>query len=150
MGLRDQWYENAIIYCLDVETLADSNGDGVGDFPGLTRRLDDLVGFGVTCLWLMPFYPSPNGDDRCDISDYLAIAPRKPRIRTERYGSYGLCLGGMYSVDAARSSTRAPHMARCGLGHIGSPSTWPMPTLAVARNVPCAGPMARRDMARTR
>ena len=76
MGLRDQWYENAIIYCLDVETFADGNGDGIGDFPGLTRRLDYLSGLGVTCLWLMPFYPSPNGDDGYDICDYGAVDPR--------------------------------------------------------------------------
>ncbi|MDQ3656629.1 MAG: alpha-amylase family protein [Chloroflexota bacterium] len=76
MGLHDQWYENAIIYCLDVETYADSNGDGVGDFPGLTRRLDYLSGLGVTCLWLMPFYPSPGGDDGYDVSDYVSIDPR--------------------------------------------------------------------------
>jgi maltose alpha-D-glucosyltransferase/alpha-amylase len=76
MGLHDQWFENAIIYCLDVETFADSNGDGIGDFPGLTRRLDYLAGLGVTCLWLMPFYPSPGGDDGYDVSDYDAVDPR--------------------------------------------------------------------------
>ena len=76
MGLRDQWYENAIIYCLDVETYADSDGDGVGDFPGLTRRLDYLSGLGVTCLWLLPFYPSPNRDDGYDVSDFCSIDPR--------------------------------------------------------------------------
>ncbi len=76
MGLHDQWCENAIIYCLDGETYADSNGDGVGDFPGLTRRLDYLSGLGVTCLWLMPFYPSPGGDDGYDVSDYVSIDPR--------------------------------------------------------------------------
>jgi maltose alpha-D-glucosyltransferase / alpha-amylase len=76
MGLRDQWYKNAIIYCLDVETFADSNGDGVGDFTGLTRRLDYLAGLGVTCLWLMPFYPTPNGDDGYDVSDYVSVDPR--------------------------------------------------------------------------
>ncbi len=76
MGLHDQWYENAIIYCLDVETFADSDGDGVGDFTGLTRRLDYLWGLGVTCLWLMPFYPSPNGDDGYDVADYAAVDPR--------------------------------------------------------------------------
>ncbi|MGA7672771.1 MAG: alpha-amylase family protein [Nitrolancea sp.] len=76
MGLRDQWYENAIIYCLDVETYADSDGDGVGDFPGLTRRLDYLSGLGVTCLWLLPFYPSPNRDDGYDVSDFCAVDPR--------------------------------------------------------------------------
>ena len=76
MGLRDEWYENAIIYCLDVETYADSDGDGVGDFRGLTRRLDYLSGLGVTCLWLMPFYPTPNCDDGYDVADYCAVDPR--------------------------------------------------------------------------
>ncbi len=76
MGLRDQWYQNAIIYCLDVETYADSNDDGIGDFTGLTRRLDYLSGLGVTCLWLMPFYPSPNRDDGYDVTDYCAVDPR--------------------------------------------------------------------------
>jgi maltose alpha-D-glucosyltransferase/alpha-amylase len=76
MGLHDQWYENAIIYCLDVETYADSDGDGVGDFTGLIRRLDYLAGLGITCLWLMPFYPSPNRDDGYDVADYCAIDPR--------------------------------------------------------------------------
>src|SRR5690606_29938708 len=55
LGLHDQWYKNAVIYCLDVKTYADSDGDGYGDFRGLTRRLDYLAGLGVTCLWLMPF-----------------------------------------------------------------------------------------------
>src|SRR5687768_14425584 len=76
MGLRDQWYENAIFYCLDVETYADSDGDGVGDFRGLTRRLDYLAGLGVTCLWLMPFYPTPNRDDGYDVADFCAVDPR--------------------------------------------------------------------------
>ena len=76
MGGRDRWYENAIIYCLDVETYADSNGDGIGDFPGLTRRLDYLAGLGITCIWLMPFYPSPNRDDGYDVADYINVDPR--------------------------------------------------------------------------
>ncbi|MDQ3540711.1 MAG: alpha-amylase family protein [Chloroflexota bacterium] len=76
MGLRDQWYKNAIIYCLDVETHADSDGDGIGDFAGLTGRLDYLASLGVTCLWLMPFYPTPNRDDGYDVADYGAIDPR--------------------------------------------------------------------------
>jgi pullulanase/glycogen debranching enzyme len=60
--IDDLWYKNAIIYCLDVEKYVDSNGDGIGDFVGLTRRLDYLAGLGVTCVWLQPFYPSPNKD----------------------------------------------------------------------------------------
>jgi len=76
MGLYDQWYENAIFYCLDVETYADSNGDGVGDFRGLTSRLEYIAGLGVTCLWLMPFFPTPGGDDGYDVADYESIDPR--------------------------------------------------------------------------
>ncbi len=76
MGLHDQWYKNAIIYCLDVETYADSDGDGIGDFTGLRSRLDYLSGLGVTCLWLMPFYPTPNRDDGYDTADYCAVDPR--------------------------------------------------------------------------
>ncbi len=76
MGLHDQWHENAIFYCLDVETFADSNGDGVGDFTGLSRRLDYLAGLGVTCLWLMPFYPTPNRDDGYDVADYWTVDPQ--------------------------------------------------------------------------
>lgn len=76
MGLRDQWFENTIVYCLDVETFADSDGDGIGDFIGLTKRLDYLSSLGVTCLWLMPFYPSPNRDDGYDVADYCAVDSR--------------------------------------------------------------------------
>jgi maltose alpha-D-glucosyltransferase / alpha-amylase len=76
LTLTDRWNENAIVYCLDVETYADSNGDGIGDFHGLTERLDYLASLGITALWLMPFYPTPNGDDGYDVSDYGAIDPR--------------------------------------------------------------------------
>lgn len=74
--MRDRWYKNSIIYCLDVETYADSNSDGIGDFKGLTQRLDYISGLGVTCLWLMPFYPTQGGDDGYDVADYTAIDPR--------------------------------------------------------------------------
>jgi trehalose synthase len=72
----DLWWKNAIIYCLDVETFADSNGDGIGDFAGLTRRVDDLAGLGVNCIWLMPFYPTAGRDDGYDVADHYAIDPR--------------------------------------------------------------------------
>jgi trehalose synthase len=72
----DVWWKNAIFYCLDVETFQDSNGDGIGDFRGLSQRLNYLSGLGVTCLWLMPFYPSPNRDDGYDITDYYAVDSR--------------------------------------------------------------------------
>ena len=72
----DLWWKNAVIYCLDVELFADGNGDGVGDFPGLTDRIEYLAGLGVTCLWLMPFYPTPNRDNGYDIADYYGVDPR--------------------------------------------------------------------------
>jgi maltose alpha-D-glucosyltransferase / alpha-amylase len=79
--IKDLWYKNAIIYCLSVATYMDANGDGVGDFQGLMRRLDYLQGLGVTAIWLMPFQQSPGQDDGYDISDYYAVNPA--------YGSLG-------------------------------------------------------------
>jgi len=72
----DLWWKTAVVYCLDVETYLDDNGDGVGDFPGLARRIDYLADLGVTCLWLMPFYPSPSRDDGYDVSDFYGVDPR--------------------------------------------------------------------------
>jgi trehalose synthase len=69
----DLWWKNAVVYCLDPETFFDSDGDGVGDLVGLTEKVDYLAGIGVTCLWLMPFYPSPNRDDGYDITDYYGV-----------------------------------------------------------------------------
>src|SRR3546814_7832272 len=63
------WYKDAIIYQLHVKAFADSNGDGIGDFAGLTSRLDYLQSLGVTTLWLLPFYVSPGFDDGYDIAD---------------------------------------------------------------------------------
>src|SRR6201992_3981087 len=74
--IDDLWYKNAVIYCLSVGTYMDSNGDGVGDFKGLMRRLDYLQGLGVTAVWLMPFQPSPGKDDGYDIADYYGVDPR--------------------------------------------------------------------------
>jgi maltose alpha-D-glucosyltransferase/alpha-amylase len=74
--IDDLWYKNAVIYCLDVEKYVDANGDGVGDFAGLTRRLDYLAGLGVTCLWLQPFYRSPNRDNGYDVADYYSVHPK--------------------------------------------------------------------------
>jgi maltose alpha-D-glucosyltransferase/alpha-amylase len=71
----DVWWKNAIFYCLDVETFRDGNDDGIGDFAGLTQQVDYLAGLGVTCIWLMPFYPSPNRDDGYDVVDYYSVDP---------------------------------------------------------------------------
>jgi maltose alpha-D-glucosyltransferase/alpha-amylase len=74
--INDLWYKNAVIYCLSVATFQDSNGDGIGDFQGLGRRLDYLQGLGVTAVWLMPFQTSPGRDGGYDISDYYNVDPR--------------------------------------------------------------------------
>ncbi|MCR0984502.1 alpha-amylase family protein [Roseomonas populi] len=74
--INDLWYKNAVVYCLSVESYMDANGDGVGDFEGLTRRLDYIQGLGVTCIWLMPFQPSPQKDNGYDITDYYGVDPR--------------------------------------------------------------------------
>lgn len=72
----DLWWKNAVIYCLDIETFCDSDGDGVGDFAGAAQRMDYLAELGVTCVWLMPFYPSPQRDDGYDIVDFYGIDGR--------------------------------------------------------------------------
>jgi maltose alpha-D-glucosyltransferase / alpha-amylase len=74
--INDLWYKNAVIYCLSVSTFMDANGDGVGDFEGLMRRLDYLHGLGVTAIWLMPFQTSPCRDDGYDIANYYEVDPR--------------------------------------------------------------------------
>lgn len=73
--IKDLWYKNAIIYSVNVESFLDSNGDGVGDFEGLSRSLDYLQGMGITCLWLAPFQKSPRRDHGYDISDYYQVDP---------------------------------------------------------------------------
>ena len=69
------WYKDAVIYQLHVKSFFDANDDGVGDFAGLTSKLDYLQDLGVTALWLLPFYPSPGHDDGYDIGDYRRINP---------------------------------------------------------------------------
>src|SRR5690606_22137560 len=77
----DLWWKNAIIYCVDVQSFLDTTGDGCGDLDGLTQRVDYLAGIGVTCLWLMPVYPSPERDFGYDVSDYYNVA--------QKYGTLG-------------------------------------------------------------
>lgn len=72
----DLWWKTAVVYCLDVETFMDWDGDGVGDFQGLCQRIDHLAELGVTCLWLMPFYPTGDRDDGYDITDHYGVDPR--------------------------------------------------------------------------
>ncbi len=78
------WYKDAIIYQLHVKAFFDSTGDGIGDFQGLTRKLDYLSDLGITAIWLLPFYPSPLRDDGYDISDYKDIHPQYGTMRDFR------------------------------------------------------------------
>jgi maltose alpha-D-glucosyltransferase/alpha-amylase len=77
----DLWWKNAVIYCVDAQAFLDSNGDGIGDLDGLTQRVDYLAGLGITCLWLMPIYPSPERDYGYDVADYYGVA--------DKYGTLG-------------------------------------------------------------
>jgi maltose alpha-D-glucosyltransferase/alpha-amylase len=74
--MEPRWYTEAVIYSLDIETYADSDGDGCGDIRGLIGRLDHLARLGVTCLWLSPIHPTPGRDDGYDVTDFYGIDPR--------------------------------------------------------------------------
>jgi maltose alpha-D-glucosyltransferase/alpha-amylase len=90
--LGDLWYKNSVFYSLDVETFFDSDGDGVGDFEGLSRRLDYLESLGIDAIWLSPFQPSPSRDDGYDVADYYGVDPR--------YGSLGDFVEFMRTADS--------------------------------------------------
>jgi maltose alpha-D-glucosyltransferase/alpha-amylase len=81
---QPDWYKDAVIYELHVRAFGDSDGDGIGDFDGLTAKLDYLQQLGVTALWLLPFYPSPLRDDGYDIADYAGINPSYGDLRAFR------------------------------------------------------------------
>lgn len=89
--IEDLWYKNAVIYSLDLETFMDANGDGVGDFTGLSRRLDYLQALGVDVIWLAPFQPTPNQDNGYDIEDYYGV--------DRRHGSSGDFVEFMYQAN---------------------------------------------------
>ena len=78
------WYKDAVIYEVHVRAFMDSSGDGIGDFKGLTSRLDYLADLGVTTIWLLPFYPSPLRDDGYDIADYTGVHPDYGTLRDVR------------------------------------------------------------------
>ncbi|MFC6358748.1 alpha-amylase family protein [Luteococcus peritonei] len=72
----DLWWKNGVFYCAPVQAFLDTDGDGTGDLPGMTRRIDYLADLGVTVLWLMPFYPSGGVDDGYDVTDFYGVDPR--------------------------------------------------------------------------
>jgi len=75
MKNTDYWYKDGVIYQVHIKAYRDSNGDGKGDIPGITEKLDYIKSLGITILWLLPFYPSPLKDDGYDIADYMNINP---------------------------------------------------------------------------
>jgi len=106
------WYKDAVIYQLHVKTFADGNGDGVGDFKGLTGKLSYLRDLGLNCLWLLPMYPSPFRDDGYDIADYCSIHP-----------SYGTLDDFAEFLDAAHAH-RLRVVTELVLNHTSDQHTW--------------------------
>jgi maltose alpha-D-glucosyltransferase/alpha-amylase len=78
------WYKEAVIYEVHVRSFRDSDGDGIGDFPGLIEKLDHIAALGATALWVLPFYPSPLRDDGYDIADYFGVHPAYGRVADVR------------------------------------------------------------------
>ena len=122
------WYKDAIIYELHVRAFADSNGDGIGDFPGLLSRLDYLQDLGITCIWLLPFFPSPLRDDGYDISNYVDVNP-----------SYGTLKDFKTFLDAAHQRNMQV-MIELVINHTSDQHPW----FKAARLAPPGSP--QRDM----
>ena len=120
-----QWYRDAIIYEVHVRSFHDSNGDGIGDFRGLTEKLDYLCDLGVTALWLLPFYPSPLRDDGYDIADYVDVNPAYGSLRdveTFIREAHGRGLRVITELVCNHTSDQHPWFQRARLARPGS--TW--------------------------
>src|SRR5688572_13629516 len=74
--MNKHWYKNAVIYCLAIESFLDSNDDGIGDFPGLRQQLNYIANLGANCIWILPFYDTPNKDNGYDVRDYYQVDKR--------------------------------------------------------------------------
>jgi maltose alpha-D-glucosyltransferase/alpha-amylase len=122
------WYKDAVIYELHVRAFADSNGDGIGDFQGLLSRLDYLQELGITCIWLLPFFPSPLRDDGYDIANYVDVNP-----------SYGTLNDFKAFLDAAHQRNMQV-MIELVINHTSDQHPW----FKAARLAPSGSPL--RDM----
>ena len=121
------WYKDAVIYQAHVRAFLDSTNDGVGDFPGLTQKLEYLHGLGINCLWLLPFYPSPLRDDGYDIADYENIHP-----------SYGTLEDfDRFIAEAHRLGIRV--ITELVINHTSDQHPW----FQAARRAPAGSPRAR-------
>jgi maltose alpha-D-glucosyltransferase / alpha-amylase len=118
------WYKDAIIYELHVKAFMDSNNDGIGDFQGLLSKLDYVQDLGVTCLWLLPFFPSPLRDDGYDISDYLSVHPNYGAMDDFReflVQAHNRGLQVMIELVINHTSDQHPWFQRARLAPKGSP-----------------------------
>src|SRR3954452_7280452 len=118
------WFKDAVIYELHVRAFMDSNNDGIGDFAGLMQKLDYVQDLGVTCLWLLPFFPSPLRDDGYDISDYMNVNP-----------SYGT-LDDFKAFLAAAHERELQVMIELVINHTSDQHPW----FQAARNAPPGSP----------
>ena len=118
------WYKDAVIYELHVRAFADSNDDGIGDFQGLISKLDYLQDLGVTCLWLLPFFPSPLRDDGYDIADYTSVNPSYGTIQDFQEfldAAHARGMQVMIELVINHTSDQHPWFQRARLAPKGSP-----------------------------
>ena len=118
------WYKDAIIYELHVRAFMDGNNDGIGDFPGLMQKLDYLQDLGVTCLWLLPFFPSPLRDDGYDISDYMTVNPSYGTVEDFKAfldAAHERGMQVMIELVVNHTSDQHPWFQRARLAPVGSP-----------------------------
>ena len=118
------WYKDAIIYELHVRAFMDGNNDGIGDFPGLMQKLDYLQDLGVTCLWLLPFFPSPLRDDGYDISDYMTVNPSYGTVEDFKAflgAAHDRNMQVMIELVVNHTSDQHPWFQRARLAPAGSP-----------------------------
>ena len=122
--MNEDWFRDAVIYELHIRAFADSNGDGIGDFDGLTSRLDYLSDLGVTALWLLPFYPSPLRDDGYDIADYGSVNRDYGNLRSFRRfldAAHDRNLKVITELVINHTSDQHPWFERARRAPVGSP-----------------------------
>ncbi|MGE3508469.1 MAG: maltose alpha-D-glucosyltransferase [Vicinamibacterales bacterium] len=120
-----QWYKDAVIYQLHVRSFSDSNGDGIGDFPGLLQRIDYLAELGVTCLWLLPFFVSPLRDDGYDVADYCQVHPSYGTLedfRTFLQAAHDRGMQVIVELALNHTSDQHPWFQRARRAPAGSPA----------------------------
>jgi maltose alpha-D-glucosyltransferase/alpha-amylase len=123
-GNDPRWYKDAVIYEVPVKSFHDGNGDGIGDFPGLIEKLGYVQALGVTCLWLLPFFPSPLRDDGYDIADYLSVHPSYGTLDDFKEflrAAHGRGLRVVIELVMNHTSDQHPWFQRARLAPPGSP-----------------------------